>query len=187
MLLFYSHSSLLVWLGIQWQKIIFLQNFEDVIPSISSFQCSYWEADVILIPGTMYAACFFILETFKISLVLVFGNFIKPCPEEFLNFLCWALVDSVLSLPFIQCVDFSSVPVFRKAAHPPLSLLSSAFQLSMFCCGSYALSHNFFVIVGIMSFSFLCCHLVGFHRDLPCSFGNPSLRFFCEKINTFSI
>lgn len=122
MLLFYSHSSLLVWLGIQWQKIIFLQNFEDVVPLISSFQCSYWEADVILIPGTMYAACFFILETFKIfSLVLVFGNFMMPCPEEFLfEFLMLGTCGLSLEFTFHSVCRLLLSPCFQEGSSTPI-------------------------------------------------------------------
>lgn len=43
-------------------------------------------------------------------------------------------------------------PCFQEGSLPPLSLLSSALQLSMFCCDSYPLSPNFFVFVGIHPF-----------------------------------
>lgn len=68
-------------------------------------------------------------------------------------------MDSVLSLRFIQYVDFSSVPVFRKAAH---SHYLCFHQLYSFQCFVVILTHSLLVSLSlwITSFSFLYSHFI---------------------------
>ena len=140
--LFFLFSHLLVWL-----KIIFPQNFEDIIPLVSSSQCSCCKVNVILIPDTMYETCF--PHSWSIWDLLFDPNVLKIHDDEPWSVLLKFLMLSTyglnqLSFIFENFLKYFSdtSPIFSLF----LKLLLEVWMPELFVLSSYLSSTDFFFL-----------------------------------------
>lgn len=151
-LFFYSHTCYFGWIY-NWQKIIFPQNFEDIISLVSSSQCSCCKVNVILIPDTIYETCF--PYSWSIWDLLFDPNVLKIHDDEpwsvllkFLTLSTYGL--NQLSLIFENFLKYFSdtSPIFSLF----LKLLLEVWMPELFVLSSYLSSTDFFLFAFLLYF-----------------------------------